>query len=30
MQVVTLKSQIPDIQAGKTASNKTNRLAASL
>src|SRR5436190_19720270 len=30
MQVVSLEPQIPDIQAGKTASNKADRLATSL
>ena len=30
MQVVNSESQIPDIQVDKTASNETDRLAASL
>ena len=30
MQIVSPQPQIPDMQAGKTASNKVNRLAAGL
>ena len=30
MQIISPEPQIPDMQAGKTASNKEDRLAASL